>query len=153
MIKLREVEITKTNRFVKPVLNITNGKSNYFSDKLNQTSSKLEYRLPHQYGLSAIAGTTTPQVELDFYSVIEIQTLISLRLLRPLNAVIETDGGGFIARTTDLPLYGYDDNPYKAIQNLKHEIEELYYELNEDDNFSEEWLNYKEFLNTIIKKH
>jgi len=37
--------------------------------------------------------------------------------------------------------------PYaKAVQNLKSEIDSLYDDLMQDDNFSEEWLNYKKFL-------
>jgi predicted RNase H-like HicB family nuclease len=63
-----------------------------------------------------------------------------------LDAIIEPDESGFIARLTDLPLYGYGEDPKEAIDMLKREIESLYEDLMEDDEFSEEWLRIKKFL-------
>ncbi|MBI5603503.1 MAG: hypothetical protein HY879_09105 [Deltaproteobacteria bacterium] len=59
---------------------------------------------------------------------------------------MEPDGTGFIARTTEIPLYGHGNNPEDAVEMLKREIESLYEDLMEDDEFSEEWLNIKRFL-------
>ncbi len=67
-----------------------------------------------------------------------------------IGAIIESDDEGFIARTIDLPLYGYSEDPIEALQNLKYEIESLYDDLMEDNNFSQEWLNYKKFLQERI---
>jgi len=72
---------------------------------------------------------------------IKINFLISRGLKKPLDAVVEPDGDGFIARTTDIPLYGFGDDPIEAVNTLKYEIESLFDELNEDDAFAEEWLN------------
>ena len=77
---------------------------------------------------------------------IKINFLISRGLKKPLDAVVEPDGDGFIARTTDIPLYGFGDDPIEAVNTLKYEIESLFDELNEDDAFSEEWLNLWQIL-------
>jgi hypothetical protein len=71
---------------------------------------------------------------------IKINFLIGRGLKKPLDAVVEPDGEGFIARTTDIPLYGFGDDPIEAVNMLKYEIESLFEELNEDDAFAEEWL-------------
>ncbi|MCK6623322.1 MAG: hypothetical protein HUU32_20225 [Calditrichaceae bacterium] len=84
--------------------------------------------------------------------IIKIHVLPTKKLTQPLEAVLETDDGGYIVRTVDLPLYAYGDDPIEAIQNLKYEIESLYADLMEDDNFSEEWLNCKHFLKKIISE-
>jgi len=80
----------------------------------------------------------------------KISALLTKKLLKPIDAILETDDCGFISRSVDLPLYGYGDDPIESIQNLKHEIESLYNDLMEDDNFSNEWLQYKSFLKEII---
>jgi uncharacterized protein YqgQ len=77
---------------------------------------------------------------------IKINLLPSKNLKIPLDAIVEPDGEGFIARTVDLPLYGYGDDRIEAIEMLKYEIESLYDELMEDDNFSDEYLRIKRFL-------
>lgn len=82
-------------------------------------------------------------------SFIKIQRLQNLVLVTPLDAYIERDGNDFIAKTIDLPLYGYGEDVIDAVDMLKREVESLYYELQEDDNFSEEWLQIK----NILKKH
>lgn len=86
------------------------------------------------------------------YNIIKINYLRNRKLLRPLSVIVERDDGGYIARAVDLPLYGYGDDRLEAIENMKFELDSLYDDLMEDDNFSEEWLNYKQFLNEIIEK-
>ncbi len=82
---------------------------------------------------------------------IKINLLPTKSLKRPLDAVVELDGAdGFIAKTTDLPLFGIGDDPLEATEMLKREIESLYEDLSEDDSFSEDWLRVKRFLNEII---
>jgi hypothetical protein len=83
---------------------------------------------------------------------LKIKTLSMYELRQPLEVILEPDDGGFIARSIDLPLFGYGEDTIEAIDNLKHEVESLYSDLMEDDNFSEEWLRTKKFLKTIFKK-
>ncbi|MHA1268071.1 MAG: hypothetical protein DRP91_04815 [Candidatus Neomarinimicrobiota bacterium] len=79
-----------------------------------------------------------------------IYTLVNKRLKKPLMVILESDDGGYIARSVDLPMYGYGDDAKEAIENLKYEIESLYNDLMADDNFSDEWLRYKSFLMEIV---
>lgn len=81
---------------------------------------------------------------------ISIHLLQTKRLKTPLSVVIEQDNGGFIARTVDFPLYGFGEGPNEAVEMLKREIESLYEDLMEDDDFSEKWLRVKQFLSSII---
>ena len=68
------------------------------------------------------------------------------RFLCPLHAALESDGNGYIARTAEIPLYGSGDTPEEAVDMLKREIESLYEDLQENDQFTEEWLRIKSFL-------
>ena len=88
--------------------------------------------------------------ERDYMGFVEIAVLPHTLLRQPLSALLENDGDGFIARSIDLPLFGYGDDPIEAVNNLKAEIESLYHDLMEDDQFSPEWLNYKRFLQERI---
>lgn len=90
------------------------------------------------------------RIEKTTVGYIEINLLPTKNLSAPLNATVEQDDGGFIARSTDIPLYGYGDDPVEAIDALKCEIESLYDDLMEDDNFTEEWLTIKSFLKKRI---
>ena len=81
---------------------------------------------------------------------IKINKLPNKKLLSPLDAIIEPDGDGFIARTTDLPLYAFGDDTVEAVDSLKHEIESLYNDLMKDDEFTEDWLRIKAFLKERI---
>jgi hypothetical protein len=60
--------------------------------------------------------------------------------------IIEHDGDGFISISPRLALFGYGDDVVESIENLKLEIESLYHDLMEDDNFTPEWLSIKAFL-------
>ena len=82
--------------------------------------------------------------------IIRIQRLNKFELKQPINAVIERDGEGYIVRTIDIPLYGYGEDSIEAINALKNELESLYKDLLEDDNFSGEWLMLKKFLKEQI---
>jgi hypothetical protein len=68
----------------------------------------------------------------------------------PLDVLVEPDDQGFLARTPDLPLYGYGEDRIEAIDMLKREIESLFDELIESDHLSEEWLSIKSFLSERI---
>ena len=82
---------------------------------------------------------------------IKIHFLTTKNLKKPLDAVVEPDGDGFIARTTDIPLYGFGDDPIEATEALKSEIESLWNELAEDNLFAEEWLRIKRFLKERVE--
>lgn len=84
------------------------------------------------------------------YAPIQIARLISKSLKKPLTALLEKDEDGFIARSTDVPIYGFGDDPYEATTNLRHELESLYFDFLEDDNFSPDWLDIKKFLMSIV---
>lgn|GEM_PF-1540123 len=77
---------------------------------------------------------------------IKISLILGKRLKTPLDAIVEPDDGGFIARTLDIPLYGYGDSSFEAVEALKAELDSLYTDLTGDDKFSDEWLEIKRFL-------
>lgn len=79
-------------------------------------------------------------------NIVKLQTLRHFKLTAPLDVVVEPDDNGFIARTVDLPLFGFGDDVVEALSVLKEEIESLYNDLMEDDKFTDEWLRYKNFL-------
>lgn len=86
----------------------------------------------------------------DKLQVIMLDRLIKLKFFTPISAIIEPDADAFIVRCPELPVFGFADDPIDAINSLKREIESLYYELMEDDNFSPQWLIYKEFLHNKV---
>ena len=105
------------------------------------------------YGIQPTVSSTLSIVQPktnDKLQVIMIDSLITLKFSSPLNAIIEHDADSFIVRSPDLPVFGFADDLLDAISSLKREIESLYYELLEDDNFSPQWLGYKEFLRNKI---
>ncbi len=63
------------------------------------------------------------------FQIVRIQRLINFELNPGVDAILEPDDDGFIARAIDLPLYGYGDDMIEAITVLKREIESLYREL------------------------
>lgn len=79
-----------------------------------------------------------------------IHRLLKYNLSTPLWIIVEPDDNGIIARCADLPLYGYGDDATEAINNLKFEIDSLYDDLMEDDNFTEDWLKIKSFLQNKV---
>ena len=83
---------------------------------------------------------------------IKINRLSKYLLSRPLDIVVEPDDDGFIARSFDLDRYGFGYDSIEAVENLKLEIEDLYDDLMEDDNFTEEWLIVKKFLASVVEE-
>ena len=81
---------------------------------------------------------------------IRINTLVHKRLKVPLDVLVEPDAKGFIARTIDLPIYGFGDDPFEALTILKREIEMVHDELMADNLFTPDWLRIKEFLARAI---
>jgi len=93
---------------------------------------------------------TTKHSTGEYYELVKLRLLSHRKLNEPIDVIIEPDGDAFIARTIDLPLYGCGSDRIEALSMLKSEIESLYEDLMEDDLFSEEWLNYKDFLKKRI---
>jgi|WetSurMetagenome_2_1015567.scaffolds.fasta_scaffold111262_3 hypothetical protein len=105
------------------------------------------------YGIQPTISAAFSNISLDSdakFKTITIDNLITLKLSTPLSAIIEPDDDAFIVRCPDLPIFGFADDPIEAISSLKREIESLYYELMEDDNYSPQWLKYKAFLRDKI---
>lgn len=93
---------------------------------------------------------TTKHTKKEYYELVKLQLLSRRKLKEPIDVIIEPDDDAFIARTIDLPLFGSGSDRIEALDMLKSEIESLYEDLIEDDLFSEEWLNYKNFLKERI---
>lgn len=79
-------------------------------------------------------------------NVIKIERLNRLTIISPIEALLEEDGDGYIARTPDLPLYGFGDDAFEAVSMLKDEIESLYFEISETSDISSEWVSIKKYL-------
>ena len=77
---------------------------------------------------------------------VRVNSLPNKILKSPLDIVVEVDEDGYIARAVDLPIYGNGDDPIEAIDMLKREIESLYDDLMNGDDFTEDWLKIKRFL-------
>lgn len=100
---------------------------------------------PDFYGFSGEGINVT-----DEPVIINIDKLLEKRLRRSISVVLERDDDGYIAKISQLPLYGFGDTKKEALDHLKFEIESLYAELNEDDNFTDEWLKYRDWLSGLI---
>ncbi len=90
------------------------------------------------------------RIQSENLGVIRINLLPNKDLKIPIDAVVERDGESFLARTIEIPLYGHGKDFIEAVDALKYEIESLYEDLMEDNNFTEEWLKIKEYLKTRI---
>jgi len=112
------------------------------------TTIELEKLIPHI--ATYIEQHNSAESKKNEAIVIKLNMLETKRLRNPLDVIIEEDDDGFIARAVDFALFGYGDDRIEAIEALKSEIESLYFELIEDDNFTEEWLSIKSFLKESI---
>lgn len=112
------------------------------------TSIELEKLIP--YIAAYIKRYNSNEPKKNEATIIKLNMLETKRMRNPLDVIIEEDGEGFIARAVDFSLFGYGDDRIEAIDALKSEIESLYFDLLEDDNFTEEWLNMKNFLKKLI---
>jgi len=92
----------------------------------------------------------TSSIRGHFRKTIQISKLLTKELNWPIKIFVEPDDKGFIAKTLNLPLYSYGDTENEAISNMKHEIESLYNDLIEDDNFTDEWFVVKNYLTRIV---
>ncbi len=112
------------------------------------TSIELEQLIPHI--ATYIERSNFAESKNNEAITIKLNILETKQLRHPLDVIIEEDDEGFIARAVDFSLFGCGDDRIEAIDALKFEIESLYSDLLEDDNFTEEWLNVKNFLKELI---
>ncbi|MBU0464552.1 MAG: hypothetical protein KKE12_13280 [Proteobacteria bacterium] len=112
------------------------------------TSIELEKLIPHI--ATYIEQYNSVESKKNEATIIKLNMLETKRLRNPLDVIIEEDDEGFIARAVDFSLFGCGDDRIEAIDALKFEIESLYFDLIEDDNFTEEWLSIKNFLKELI---
>lgn len=85
-----------------------------------------------------------------------IEELINYNLKLPIKIEIERDEDFYIGKLTEInQIYSFGETKEETIENLKYNIEELYEDLNEDENLSDEIKNWKIILNNHIgeKKH
>ncbi|MDO9530148.1 MAG: hypothetical protein Q7J27_13465 [Syntrophales bacterium] len=100
------------------------------------------------YNIGYMVGYATGiQQMMPALNHIKIHKLESKFLSMSIDVIIDPDDNGFLAQAPDLPsVYGYGENRLQSIEMLKREIESLYEDLLEDDNFTEEWLKIRNFL-------
>lgn len=79
-----------------------------------------------------------------------ITDLKNYSLKKKIPIIIEKDEDEYLAESLDFPLFGCGETKEEAIEHLKDEILSLYEDLMSDDNFSEEFLQYKKFLKSIV---
>ena len=91
-----------------------------------------------------------PKYQPEHPVVMRINFLPNKDLKSPIDYILERDDDSFLARTLEIPLYGVGEDAIEAVEALKYEIESLYDDLMEDDNFTEEWLRIKKYLKAII---
>ncbi len=83
--------------------------------------------------------------------VLHILSLSTCRLTRPLQVVIQSDDEGYITRSPEFPqVYGFGDNASESLSAFRHELESLHSDLQEDDNFTPDWLPVKRVLSELV---
>ena len=103
------------------------------------------YGMPTGSDLPKLPPSVTPAPALLVWS------LATLHLQRPLSVLVEADDAAYIARCPDLPqLYGYGESEHEAVESLRREIESLWADLQEDAEFSDEFLAVKQILARFI---
>ncbi len=79
-----------------------------------------------------------------------ISEIDGIKLDQKIPIHVEKEDGEYIAESVMFPLFGCGETEEEAIEHLKHEILSLYEDLMEDDEFSDEFLRYKDKLKSII---
>ena len=115
-----------------------------------QESLLLETLTKDAQGIFRTIEDRVQQIQADNVGITRITFLPNKELKAPIEVVVERDGEAFLARTLEVSLYGQGDDVIEAVAALKCEIESLYDDLMEDDNFSDEWLKIKEYLKARI---
>ena len=95
--------------------------------------------------LSETEHIVLPYIQ-KFLNTININELVNLKFKQPIKIIVEFDEVHYLAECIELPLYSTGLTKEKAIQNLKEQIEETFFEIKTDSNLSDDWLNYKTYL-------
>jgi predicted RNase H-like HicB family nuclease len=104
---------------------------------------------------STIYSTLAPQKiyrkaihfqNIDNITAINFDKVVDKSLNVSLMGTVHYEDGEYVAELLDMPLFSVGKSKKKAIKNLQYELDTLYTELMEDDNFSEEFLTYKDFF-------
>ena len=135
-------------QFVSPEAISTSARSGSRAAPIEEVYPKIASGLYREF--IAALKERPERIQKETLGTIKIGILPTKNLEVPIDAIIEHDGEGYIARTLDIPLYGFGDDPVEAVNTLKCEIESLYDDLMEDNNFTEEWLKIKEYLKVRI---
>ncbi len=81
---------------------------------------------------------------------LKINVLHKYSLAKSLDILVEEDEDQYIASLIDIPIYSEGADPIEAIEGLKQEIEELWIEIKDGKNLSDEWTRYRSLLETVI---
>jgi hypothetical protein len=102
----------------------------------------------HIYIINA-TDTSSPQKER--IGLIKVNSLRSGVLKNNMDAVVERDGKTYIAYTVEVPLYSQGDDIPSAVEGLKQEIEQLWGEIKDAKDLSEQWNVYRAYLRRCIE--
>lgn len=84
---------------------------------------------------------------------VNINRIGNFCLSRPLSVVVRYEDGEYIANAVDISeVYGSGETSISAVAMLKDEILSLYEDLNEDDNFADNWQSVKQLLKGLFRK-
>lgn len=98
-----------------------------------------------------IKATDTQSPQKERLGLIKINSLIHSVLQNGLDAVVERDGKIYIAYTVEVPLYSQGDDIPSAVEGLKQEIEELWEEIKDSKDLSDQWNIYRDYLRRCIE--
>lgn len=102
-----------------------------------------------------IFSDTESDSPLFIYKLLNTDYLTELEnfeLSKPITVKVQFDDEvHYLAECVDIPVYAIGTTRNESIKNLKHEIEELYKELKDESNLSDEWLEYRTYLVDRIK--
>ena len=110
-----------------------------------------EWETPSAPQKPAVVYLTALAQKAETHKAVRINRLDTLNLQNPLDVIIEPDSEGYFCKCVDVPqVYGHSDTPLEAIDMLKRELESLYLDLMEDDNWTDEFLKLKNFLKLVV---
>ena len=98
-----------------------------------------------------IEATDTQSPLKEQIGLIKINSLLRVVLKKSLDAVIERDGDSYIAYTVEMPIYSNGEDIPSAVEGLKQEIDELWNEIKDAKDLSDQWRVYRDYLHCCIE--
>ena len=144
--------ITQTNGTIL-IKGVVQDSDNDFFKYVNVEQSDVQnsnWVYPSNPSYTDDSNPPSKQSEKIYFQSVNIKRLHTLRLNQPLSIIVEFDMEHYLAKSIDFPIYAIGDDIDSAIYNIMIELEELYYELLGDDDFSDEWLRYKKLFKYIV---